>query len=301
MEPRADGVPRPTAEAPNTGASRQTGVLLILLSGTAFGAMPLFARAAYADGVSPSAALFVRFSLSALCMLTLMAIRRTPFPRGRDLAALVLLGSVIYVGQSLAYYTALGHTSASMAALVVFVYPALVTLFAAVFLKEPLTRRKVAAVGLSLIGCALTVGPSGGANLLGIGLSLTSAVFYATYVLLATRLAGRSGAVATTTVILAATAVTYGGLLTFSGPRWPQTGNGWAALMALALVSTVVAVLAFMAGVRRVGAVAGSTIATVEPVIAVILATIFLGESLNAIQLAGGALIVIAVLLIARP
>ncbi len=301
MEPRADVAPRHSAEAPNTGASRRTGVLLILLSGTAFGAMPLFARAAYADGVTPSAALFVRFALAALCMLALMAIRRTAFPRGRDLKILILLGGIIYVGQSLTYYMALGHTSASIAALVVYVYPALVTAFAALFLKEPLTRLKLTAIGLSLIGCALTVGPLRGANLFGISLSLASAVMYATYVLIGTRLAGRSGAVATTTVILSSTAVSYGALLAVSGPRWPQTGDGWAALVGLALVSTVVAVLAFLAGVRRVGAVAGSTISTVEPVIAVILAMVFLGESLNAIQLAGGALIVVAVLLIARP
>lgn len=296
----ADKTP-PLAAMPPDDASRRTGVALVLFSGAAFGTMPVFARAAYVAGVNPSAALFVRFTLAALCMLLLMAARRTPFPRGRDLRTLCLLGSVVYVGQSLTYYMALGHTSAAVAVLVVYVYPALVTVGSVAFLQEHLTLRKAMAVALSLSGCALTVGPLEHANLHGVGLALLSAVIYAIYVLAGTRLVGRVGAKATTAVILTSTAATYGLLLLVNRPTFPATDAGWAALVAMALVSTVAAVLAFLAGVKRVGPVVGSTLATVEPVFAVAFAALFLRETLTAPQMAGGGLIIVAVLLIARP
>jgi len=303
--PRSISAPNDAAAALPTlspaASQRRLGILLVLVSGVSFGAIPVFARAAYASGAGTSSALLVRFGLAAACMLALMAVRRTPFPRGRDLGALVALGSVIYVGQSLTYFIALRHTAASVASLVLYVYPALVAVFSAAFLQYPLTRPKALAIGLSLAGCGLTVGPLRDANVLGIGLAFASALTYASYVIMGNRLAGRAGAVASTTVLLGSTAASYAVIVAATGPQWPQAAAGWWALVGLSLVSTVVAVLTFLAGTRRVGPVAASTIATVEPIIAVILATLFLGETLGALQALGGALIFIAVLIIARP
>ena len=79
------------------------GTLLALVSSVAFGAMALFARAAYAAGVTPITLLFLRFSIAALCMFVVVLARGERLPRGRTLLGLVLMGGVGYVGQSFSF------------------------------------------------------------------------------------------------------------------------------------------------------------------------------------------------------
>jgi len=66
-------------------------------------------------------------------------------------------------------------------------------------------------------------------------------------------------------------------------------------------VSTLAAITWFFAGLKRIGPTRASTLSTVEPAVTVALAAIFLGERISAVQMAGGALILAAVVLLARP
>jgi drug/metabolite transporter (DMT)-like permease len=76
------------------------------------------------------------------------------------------------------------------------------------------------------------------------------------------------------------------------------SGEAWLWLVLMALVSTVVAVSAFFAGLRRVGPSEAAILSTFEPVVTVALAYAALGERLTAAQLAGGALVLAAVILL---
>lgn len=149
------------------------GVILVLISAVAFGAMPILANLAYADGATPLTLLFVRFSSAALLMLALMAVRREPIPRGKVLLGLIALGGLGYVGQSMAYFTALTFASAGLVALLLYLYPVGVTILAVIFLKEPFTRTKAIALGLSLFGSVLTIGGIGDGRPEGILLGIT--------------------------------------------------------------------------------------------------------------------------------
>ncbi|HSM33844.1 MAG TPA: DMT family transporter, partial [Anaerolineae bacterium] len=97
-----------------------------------------------------------------------------------------------------------------------------------------------------------------------------------------------------------ATALAYALLLLASGgstsPLDVPDGT-WPALLGLGLLATAVAIGAFYAGVRRVGGARASLISTVEPVYTVALAMILFGEQLTGMQLAGGALVIGAVIL----
>ncbi|MCO8649757.1 DMT family transporter, partial [Burkholderia multivorans] len=83
-------------------------------------------------------------------------------------------------------------------------------------------------------------------------------------------------------------------------PRWPATAGGWAAMLAIALVSTVAAMLAFFAGLERLGAARTSMLSTLEPVVTVALAALLFGEALSPLQWAGGVAILAAVLALVR-
>jgi drug/metabolite transporter (DMT)-like permease len=279
-------------------STRLSGVLLVALSATCFAAMPVFARAMYADGGDPSTLLLLRFVLAAGVLL-LLAVRRPSRPTGATLVGLVLLGA-LYVCQSLAYFTALTMTAASLLGLLLYVYPVVVALFASLLFHIPLTRARIASLAVALAGAALTIGPVGDGNWLGIGLGMASALIYAGYILIATRLTRSVDPVWSSAIITASAASIFGALALARGVALPLSSTGWAAVGAIALVSTVVAILTFLAGLRRIGPTDAATLSTLEPAMTALLAVMLLGESLAPVQIVGGALIVSAALIVAR-
>jgi drug/metabolite transporter (DMT)-like permease len=97
-------------------------------------------------------------------------------------------------------------------------------------------------------------------------------------------------------------AVTTGAVavLTGDGLSYHVDPGGWAAFAGVAGVSTVIAVTAFFAGLRLVGPATASIVSTVEPVVTVGLAVAIFAETLGAGQVAGGALVLLAVVLLQR-
>ncbi|MCE7945971.1 MAG: DMT family transporter [Chloroflexi bacterium CFX4] len=276
------------------------GVLLILISAAAFGAMPILTVYAYADGVTPITLLFLRFGIAALVMLGLTGVRRTGLPRGRLLGGLIVLGAVGYAGQSLAYFTALTEASVGLVSLLLYLYPMLVAVLATLFLKEPFTRLKAAALGLALFGLVLTVGGEPDGKPLGIALGILAALLYSCYITFGSTLTRRVSALQSTTVVLSAAACTYGVINLLQGAAFPQTADGWLAIAAIALISTVLAVLTFFAGMARVGPTNAALLSTVEPVVSLLLAAVLLGQTPTLLRLFGGVLILSAVILLSR-
>ena len=91
-----------------------------------------------------------------------------------------------------------------------------------------------------------------------------------------------------------------GALMAREGVAWPGTPAGWWAVAGIALLSTVVAMIGFFAGMQRLGAADAATLSTLEPVVTLVLAALFLGEAVGGWQLAGGALILGAVVVLVR-
>ncbi|HET7487177.1 MAG TPA: DMT family transporter [Acidimicrobiales bacterium] len=273
---------------------------LIAVSAASFGAMPIFARAAYDGGTDVTALLFLRFTIAAACMVALVRLRRQPWPQGRVLAGLVALGGVGYVGQSLCYFTALTMASASLVALLLYAYPAIVVVLSALLLGTRLTPARAGALGLAVVGAGLTVGPALSGRPLGVALGLGAALIYSVYILAGSRMAGSGGPLASSAVVISAAAVVYAAVVAVQRPAFPSTAGAWIAVVAIALVSTVVAISTFFAGMDHLGAADASTLSTLEPVVTVVLAWALLGEGLTALQVVGGALVLAAVLVLAR-
>lgn len=167
------------------------GVFLIIISGISFGAAAIFARLAYEAGTSPITLLFLRFGIASSCMIIIMLVRGIPMPHGPIFWGLVLMGAVGYAGQSFCYFTALTLVPAGLVALLLYLYPAIVTVLAIVTLKEPITKWKTLALLFALTGTALTIGPPGGGNILGILLSLGAATIYSVYIIVGSKITKR--------------------------------------------------------------------------------------------------------------
>jgi drug/metabolite transporter (DMT)-like permease len=162
--------------------------------------------------------------------------------------------------------------------------------------KEPLTRWKIGALLLALVGTALTVGPTGRGQGIGILLALTGAAISSVYILVGSRIMPKTNTLAASTTVIAAAGVVYAGIVAIRGPLFPQTPLGWGAVLAIVLVSTVIGIVTFFAGLQRIGPSRASTLSTFEPVVSVLLAILILGESIRPLQVVGGMLILVAVI-----
>jgi len=276
------------------------GVFLIIISGISFGTGAIFARLAYESGTTPITLLFLRFGIASICMLFIMLVRGIPLPRERILLILMLMGAVGYVGQSFCYFTALTLVSAGLVALLLYLHPAVVTVLAVIILKEPISKWKIIALMFALVGTALTIGPAGGGKPLGIILSLGAAFIYSFYILVGSKITKQGTAIQSSTVIITSAAIVYSGIIAIKGPAFPTTLLGWASVSAVALISTVLAIVTFLAGLERVGPTNASILSTIEPVTTVILAMLVLDEVITPLRIAGGMMILFAVIILAR-
>jgi len=279
---------------------RLGGALYVALSASAFGAMAIFARYAYGSGADVVAVLFLRFLIAALLMTGIMVATRRRWPSGRNLAILAAMGGIGYVGQSFSFFSALNYASAGLVALLLYLYPFLVTLLGAMFLRQRLTVLRVGAVLAALVGTVLTIGDGINGEPLGIALGVAAALIYSVYILVGSRVMASEAPLAAATVVMIAAAAVFGLLAAATAPAWPQGRAGWAAVGLIAVVSTVVAMVTFFAGMQKLGAADAATLSTLEPVVTFVLAAIFLGEEILPNQMLGGAIILGAVIWLAR-
>ena len=274
-----------------------TGILLIAISAGSFGTLAIFGRFLYADGLDIFTMLFLRFGVAALFMMVILLARKEKFPRGRILLQLIGMGALGYVGQSFSYLTAIKYASAGLVALLLYLYPMFVFVLSVIVLHEKATWVKIVAIIIALLGTALTVDPAGG-QLLGILLAISAALIYSVYIIVGTNVMRHVSAVQSSVVIFASAGAVYGILMVFNGVHLPSTSSSWINTVGIVLVATVIPVVAFLAGLERIGPTSAAMLSTLEPVVTVLLAAWIFGERLQSIALFGGGMILIAVIML---
>ena len=279
------------------------GPLLCLISAACFGAMAIFGKLSYDEGVTVGDLLLVRFALAASALLAVVgatgALRGLP---RRSVLAALGMGAIGYATQSGLFFLALERMDASLLALVLYTYPALVFAAAVLIRRERADARRVAALALALGGLALVVAGAGAGALdpLGAALALGAALVYSTYILVRVGVVGRVRPLVLSALVCTGASLSLAIGSSLLGELRPGelTAAGWGWLGCIAVVSTVAAVSLFFAGLQRAGPTTASILATVEPVVTVLLAFLVFSERLGPVQLAGGALVVAAVLVL---
>lgn len=278
---------------------RLAGILLIALSAASFGTLAIFGRFAYAAGLDIFTVLFLRFGLAASFMTLILILRREPFPRGRILAQLIGMGALGYALQSFLYLTAIQYASAGLVALLLYLYPFFVAVLSTIFLHETLTRFKIFALILALIGTALTVGPVSG-QIIGALMAIAAALVYSLYIIVGANVIRHVSAIQSSAAIFASAGAVYGALTFANGANFPRSDSGWLAILGIVFISTLIPVAAFLAGLGRIGPTNAAMLSTIEPVVTVLLAAWLFGDQLQPIVLVGGGLILTAVILLTR-
>jgi drug/metabolite transporter (DMT)-like permease len=232
----------------------------------------------------------------------LVALRRERAPR-RMLTGAFLMGLVGYSSQAAMFFLALDRIGTSLTVLLLYAYPPMVTGIAIALGRERLSRALVGALAVAVAGLLLLLGDGigGGADLLGVGFGLASAVAYSAYILVGDSIVRGTPPLLLSALVTTGASISYGTVGLATGRLDVGVdGTAWVSMVGIAVLATFVPVSTFLAGLERVGASTASIVSTLEPAVAVALAALVLGDDVNATQLAGGGLLVIAIVLCQR-
>ena len=287
------------------------GLLCAVLAAVGFSFKAILVKLAYRYGVDAETLLALRlaFSLPFFLGMAWIGVNRAASPlTPRDWGWLFGLGLLGYYLASYLDFLGLRSIGAALERLILFVYPTLVVLLSALWLGQPLTRRTLGALALCYAGIALAVAHdlrlAGTARDLALGGSLVfgSALSYALYLLGSGRIVGRLGAVRVTAFAsLIACGLGIGQFLLLRPlAALAQPGPVYGLALAMALFSTVLPVWAVAEAIRRIGAGPVALTGSLGPIATLLLAWLLLDETLGVGQLAGAALVITGVMVIAR-
>jgi drug/metabolite transporter (DMT)-like permease len=284
-----------------TAERRATG--LILLSACAFGSLATAVTLAERQGVALIALMAWRYALAApLLVLAAGGLRALRIPR-RDALTLLLLGGTGQMVITTMSFSSLQWLTAAQLGFLFYTYPAWVALFMALGGVEPLTRGRVAALGLALAGITMMVGRPWASAIPapGLWLALGSAAIYAAYIPLLHRLRGPHSAAVASTYVISGAALTLSGWSAAQGTLFGHmTPAMWGLALACAVIGTVVAFITFLRGLEVLGAVRTAILSTVEPFWNAVLAAVVLRQPITPMTVAGGTVIMAAIVLLQR-
>ena len=278
---------------------RLEGIALVVLSGCSFATLAIFNRMAQARGVDVLTTLTFRFGLAALCLWAVTLPRHRPGLGRRKALGFLLMGA-LFVTEAGLFFVSSRRIPVALTSLLLYFYPALVMLLSWALKGERPGGVGLLALVLALAGIGLAVGsPAQRPDTLGLVLGLASSLGYSVYMLAGSRLQAGVPPLLATAWISTCAAVIFLGLSLGSGSFHPGPALGaWPALLGLAVLGTVVPVFTLMAGRARITATQASIASTVEPMATAAMGALWLGEGLGLGQLAGGALVIAAVLLL---
>ncbi len=268
------------------------------------GVSPIFVRFASAAEVGPFASAFWRAALALPALALWAALEDRGGPARPTFTRPALLAGLFFTGDLLFWHLSIMGTTVANATFFATTAPLWVILIARLVFGERVSRATTAAVvmclvgGLALIGNSLAVDP---ARLRGDVQGLVTAVFFALYFFAVKRSREHAGP---GRVTFGASVVTAAGLLVaaaLAGDRFmPATWEGAAALLAMALLSHAAGQGLLAVALGRLPTTFGSLVIFLEAIAAAAVAWIVLGETLTALQVAGGVLI-LGGIWIARP
>lgn len=292
----------------------QVGALVrVMAAAGAMGTLGPVAGLAYREGLQPAGFSALRAVIGASILGALVLSRRQPSVRLTQLArrprALLALAVAVNGLMNLSLFFAFGAMAVGLVMVVYYSYPVLVALVSAALGRERLTPTRVSAIALACAGLALVlggqVGPDAHATAAGIALAGGAAVCHAVY-LIAIR--GGFDAVptvqATSLVLLGGVAISGTAAFLVEGTgsvgQWIDAPVAWAAILCAGTLGALPKVWV-IGGVRRIGSTRAAVALLTEPVVAVVVAAIALGQALTLLELVGGAAILLAVVLVQLP
>jgi drug/metabolite transporter (DMT)-like permease len=281
------------------------GYLYILIGATLWGVSSVVAKSLFIIGLPPAELVQIRLTLATFTLLLILLI----FDRDRiiislkDIPYFLVLGFVGVAGVQFTYYYTISKIHVGPAVLIQYLSPIWIALYAFIFQKEPLTKGKIIALLLAILGCYFTVGGYRmdllKLNRIGIVSGLISSLFFSFYALY-----GEKGLKKYDPWTLILYGFGFGAVfywILISPMKVITEGYSfkiWMAFLYIAIFSTLIPFGLYFKGIERVRATRASITATWEPVVAGITAYFVLGEVLFPLQVLGGIGVIAAIVLL---
>ena len=284
-----------------------TAFATLLLIAMMMGANHIAARIAFDNGVDVATAVVCRSTVTAAVLMVLIAVQGVPvrFTR-REQRMLPVIGLLVGV-QSLCLYSAVARLPVALALLAFNTYPMWTAFWARVIYRHPPERQLLIAMPVILIGLALALDVFGAASGLGaarqwarigagVAFALAAAGTFGLALVLTQHETGAvDGRVRTAATMALTGLVALAAAASQGGFHLPSATPGWWGLAILTLLyGTGITML--LTVLPRLGVVGNSAIMNVEPVFALVLGWVLLGQAIAPQQVAGALIVVGAVM-----
>lgn len=297
------------------------GYIFAALAAAAYGTNPIFAKPLYADGMNPDSVLLFRYLLALVLMGLIMlwnAYQKRKdgvklsevFHVGRhSLPQLILMG-LLMSASSILLFMSYNFMPVGIASTLLFVYPIMVAVIMTLCFHEKMSWLVVACLALASVGVALLCKPNGAADTLydassfmtGFALVMASSLSYAIYLvgLNKTRIRTIASMPVTFYVLLFGITIYLIRIACGVPLVLPHTLSMWLNCLGLGLFPTVISLVFTSLAIQRIGSTQTALFGAFEPVTAVALGVVILGETITIQESIGMLLIFVAVSLVVR-
>ena len=280
--------------------SNLKGYLFAAIAAASYGTNPIFAIPLYREGISVPSVLFMRYAMAVAIMffVTMIKSPKAFVIKPKYVGLLAFMG-ILMVLSSIALFESYKYLSAGIASTLLFFYPVMVAVIMAIFYKERLTKKSWACLITAFLGVViLSKNDDGGfISLLGLTLVMLSSLSYAIYLVYINR--GPMKKINTSTitfyVILGGFLVMIPYCLLDGGLMLPKTTPAWINAIGLGFFPTVISLIFTSRAIALIGSTETAIFGALEPLTAVILGILILGETLTITPAIGMILIFVSV------
>jgi drug/metabolite transporter (DMT)-like permease len=275
------------------------GLLYSFISATAFASLAIFIKLGYSSGLDTKNMLFYRFVSASFFMFLFLLIKNPDSlkPSKTLIKKAIFMGGILYTAQSFSFFSSVSYVSPSVSELLLYIYPAFVSILAVLIFKEKIGLFKIGYIVVILSGFAFIFHDAlhSQLRLLGVIFGLTAMIIYSIYLIVVQHFLKDENPLSLTfyTILFAAVAFS---IIFHPKPKLP-TMNQFAIIVSLGLISTVVAIAFLFASIDVIGSSLTSVFSSFEPIITILLSVVVLHMGMNNYQIAGAVLILTGVFL----
>lgn len=290
-------------EKEKTMSSSTKGYIFAILSAMSYGTNPIFALPLYRDGMDVNAVLLMRYAIGVLIMFFMIAVhnRKSLIIGLKDIGGLAIMG-VLMVLSSITLFASYDYLSAGIASTLLFFYPVMVSLIMAGLYKERLGGRKILCLIMAFMGVAILSKGDDGTGISGWGflLVMLSSLSYALYLIYINRgpMKHLSSSAVTFYVMTIGFLVLVGNSALDGHLYLPNHSASWLNILGLGIFPTIISLWCTSRAISLIGSTQTAIFGAMEPLTAVVLGILILGEKLTMMPAIGMLLIFVSVTLL---
>ena len=271
------------------------GIALAMLSASCYATLVIFGKIGFTLNLSAVSMLTYRFEFGTLALLIYFTVtdRKALRPTLPLLMKTAFIGLFFYTGQSLLLFKAIEYIPASTASLILYFYPLVVLALGIIFLKDRFVMSSLVSVALILAGCCLVFYDAFLRKISAVGITyaVASMLTYSVYLISTQFILKKENASSSSFYVMLFTCL---GFILLNGGTGMAELNGEKLTFAVALgvIPSAMALGFLYKGIEKLGAAYFSIFSSIEPVVTLILAAVFLNENIVIYQIFGVILLV---------